>query len=91
MSELFDLSLIRNARWDELFMYLTKGNPPLIVLLLVINTIFFVLYVTRKATSKHRMRPATVYAVQALMVGANAVAIFKDDAWRYVNLAQGIF
>jgi hypothetical protein len=89
MFDIFDMNFIRNARWHELYMLLTKGDPPLIVILLMVNTVFFLLYVLRKTTQKHRMRTSTIYAIQAAIVLANAFVIFETDAMRMVNMARG--
>jgi hypothetical protein len=87
---MFNTELFWNARWGELYQYLTQGNPPLIAILLAINTIFFMVYLMRRATKRHRMRASTVYFVQGMVVAANAFVLFREDAIRYVMMMKGI-
>jgi hypothetical protein len=76
---MFNVDLITSARWGDLYGFFTAGYPPLIVKLLVINTIFLVLFVFRQARAKHRMRSTTAYMVQALLIIANGVVMFQTD------------
>lgn len=90
MSKYLDLNLFWNAPWDDLYQFITMGSPPLLVLLLAVNTIFLIFAVMRKARHSPRLRPATLYWVQAMMVAANAFVIFQDSIIRYVMMAKGI-
>ena len=83
---MFNQNLLFQARWDELYNFFADGYPPLIVKLLVINTIFLMFYVFRRATAKHRLRPTTAYAVQGLLIATNALAMFQNDV---LGLATG--
>jgi hypothetical protein len=87
---MINTDLFWNARWDELYLFLTNGNPPLIAILLAVNTIFFMLYLMRRATQRHRMRASTVYFVQGMVVVANAFVLFREDALRYIMMMKGI-
>jgi hypothetical protein len=90
MSNYFDINLFWNARWDEFYQLLTTGSPPLLVVLLGVNTVFLIFYVTRKARQSARLRPSTLYWVQTLMVAANAFVILRSDIIHYVMMAKGI-
>lgn len=81
---------IRSARWDEIYLFLTHGNPPLILIILGLNTIFLMLYVVRRATKRHSMRASTLYFVQGAVLVANALVLFREDAIRYVMLMKGV-
>lgn len=72
------------ADWDGLYRFLTFGSPPLALQLLVLNTVFLVFYIIRKATAKHRLRETTVYVVQGVLVACNMALLFQHDAWRIV-------
>ncbi len=90
MSRYFDINLFWNARWEEFYQFLTTGNPPLLVVLLGINTVFLILYVTRRARQSPRLRASTLYWTQGVMVAANAFVIFQKDIIHYVMMAKGI-
>jgi hypothetical protein len=87
---MFNLDVIRAARWDELYLFLTHGNPPVIVILLGLNTLFFIIYLVRRANQRHRLRQSTVYMVQGLVIFANAFILFREDAVRLVMSLKGI-
>jgi hypothetical protein len=74
------MSMFERARWGELHRFFTDGNPPLILLLLALNTIFLMIYVYRKVKAKHKMHPNTVYAVQIILIGCNFAVAF-NKAW----------
>jgi hypothetical protein len=81
---------IRNARWNEFYVFLTNGDPPLILILLLLNTVFFVIYVMRKTMRNTRLRSATVYFLQSFMVAANAAVIFQKELGWLVMKAHNI-
>jgi hypothetical protein len=73
------MELFQRARWDQAYDFLASGDPPMMIRLLAINTIFVVLYAIRRAKSPHRMRDSTVMQVQALLVVANCLILFQSD------------
>lgn len=73
------------ADWDGLYRILATGNPPLAFQLLAVNTIFLVLYIVRRATTKHRMHNHTVQIVQALLLVANIAVVFQDGAYSWLS------
>jgi hypothetical protein len=87
---MLSLEQIRNARWEEIYLFLSQGNPPLIVIFLGINTLFFMLFLVRRATNRNRMRTSTVYFVQGAVILANAFVLFREDATRYLMMLKGI-
>ena len=60
-------------------MFLVSGEPPLILRLLAINTIFLVIYVIRRARQEERMKEHSVYIVQAFLIAANVFVMFGPD------------
>lgn len=88
--EMLTLDQIRSARWGEMYLFLTTGNPPLLLILLGINTLFFILYLVRRATKRNRLRASTVYFVQAAVVVANAIVLVGDEAVRFVMTMRNI-
>lgn len=87
---MFSLDMLWNARWDELYLFLIRGNPPIIAILLGVNTLFFMAYIIRRSKQKHSMRPSTVYFVQSAVVAANMFVLFREDAVRYIMMMKGI-
>jgi uncharacterized membrane protein YcaP (DUF421 family) len=80
--------LIERAPWHEFYAFFLKGNPPLIVLLLAINTVFFILFVIRRMRGKNSFRPSTAYTVQGLIILANALVIYHADIFKFAKAAS---
>jgi hypothetical protein len=87
---MFNLDLFWTARWDELYLFLLQGNPPLYVLLLGVNTLFLIFYMVRRARKPTKLRPSTVYFVQGAVILTNALILFNDEAMRYAMRLKGI-
>ena len=79
------IDLFWAADWDGLYRSFAKGNPPLVLQLLAVNTIFFILYVVRRITTKHRLRSTTPEVVQSLLVIVNLIVVFQEDALRWIE------
>jgi hypothetical protein len=77
------LDLFYQARWGELFAFFAEGQPPLAVQLLVVNTIFFVVFIMRRARGARTLRAQTAMAVQGVLIFANVVVLFQEYAWHY--------
>lgn len=88
---MFNTDHFTNARWNDLYTFFLQGEPPLIVKLLAINTIFFILFILRSATSRHRMRHSTAYAVQGLLIAANFLAMFQNEAMLAYHSVRTLF
>lgn len=82
--------LYYNARWQDLYQFLADGNPPLVLRLMAINTLFFVVFVVRRARAKHSLRSHTAYFVQALLIGANAFLMFGQSLMQSSHLTRYI-
>jgi hypothetical protein len=80
------LNLFYQARWGEMFAFFSEGNPPLVVQLLAVNTIFFVVFILRRARGARSLRSETAMTIQGLLIAANSVVLFQDYVWRYKNL-----
>jgi hypothetical protein len=87
---MFNLDLIYRARWDQLYTFFTDGYPPLVLKLLIINTIFMVLFIYRRARAKHPLRPTSAYTVQGLLIATNALVMFQNDVMGLATRAQTI-
>ncbi len=73
------------ADWDGLYRILAGGNPPLAMQLLILNTIFLVFYIVRRATAKNRLRNNTVVIIQFFLLVANLSVVLQDDALKWIG------
>jgi hypothetical protein len=80
-----------HARWSDLYNFFAAGDPPLAQRLLMINTVFLVLFIIRQSRAKYPMRPTTAYAVQAILITANAAIMFHKDLSYWANWAHRFF
>lgn len=76
------LDKIANAPWWQMVDFFTKGDPPLIVELMLLNTIFLIVVIIRRAKGLPTMRMESVLRVQALVILANAMVLFQDQIVR---------
>lgn len=73
------LDLFREARWDELYAFFAKGNPPLMAQLLALNTIVFMIFIVRRMRGARTLRAETASMVQSLLLVANMLAVFQEN------------
>ena len=73
------LELFQDARWDELYAFFARGNPPLIAQILAINTVVFMLFIVRRMRGASTLRSETASLVQSLLLVANMLAIFQEN------------
>jgi hypothetical protein len=76
---MLDGKLIYSARWNELYAFFAAGNPPLVLVLLALNTAFLVYFIIRRIRSKHPTRPTTAYMLQGLLIASNFIVMFQKD------------
>lgn len=67
------------AHFDELYAFFAKGDPPLAVQLLALNTIFLMIVVIRRMRGAPTLRRETSIVVQSMLIFANAVIMFRED------------
>lgn len=72
------MDLLQATDWQQAYRLLTRGNVPLILQLLILNTIFLIAYVAHKATSRYKMRQGSVMAVQGVLIAANLAVVMQD-------------
>jgi hypothetical protein len=77
------MDLFFQARWGELYGFFAEGQPPLLAQLLVVNTIFFVVFIMRRMRGAHTLRAQTATTVQGLLIFANTMVLFQDYFWHY--------
>jgi hypothetical protein len=84
------IDLFQRANWSEIYFFFARGNPPLAVVLLALNTVFFIYWIVRRMRGARAMRSETAIIVQALLLGSNLVIMFKDDFERATNIGYYI-
>lgn len=76
------LNQIMNAPWWQLVDFFTKGNPPLIVEVMLLNTVFLIVIIIRRAKGIQTMRADSMTLVQGLIILSNAMVLFQDQIVR---------
>ncbi len=82
---MLNIENFKNARWQDIYAFFVAGSPPLMVKLLIINTIFLVILIIKKSRGGNR-NYQTSYTVQALLIAANCLIMFQSQL-----LPQGQF
>jgi hypothetical protein len=77
------LDLFYEVRWHEIYAFFAEGEPPLALQLLVVNTIFFMVFIQRRMRGARSLRSETAMVVQGLLLFANAAILFQDYFWHY--------
>lgn len=70
---------ILNAPYWQLISFLGRGDPPLIIKILAINTIFFMLFIVRRMRGVPTMRNNVAIRVQTMLIIANALFVFQQE------------
>jgi hypothetical protein len=73
------------ADWDGLYRFLAAGNPPLALQLLVLNTIFLIIYIVRRKAAKNRLRNQTVEIIQLFLLMANIAVVLQEDMLKWIG------
>ncbi len=73
------IDLIARTHWNQLYNTLAAGDPPLMFRIMALNTLFFILFLVRRARGVHSMRRETASRVQGLLIAANALILFQDQ------------
>lgn len=82
---MLDMDRLWAADWDGLFRFFAAGNPPLMLQLLAVNTIFFIAFLVRNATAKHRVANKSAPIVQSFLIAANVALVFQGDAFKWIG------
>ncbi len=79
------LELFHRARWDQAYDFLAAGDPPMVLKLLAINTVFVMFYIVRRARVTSKMRPETMIQVQVFLILANVLILFQRDITQFLD------
>ncbi|MBC8038865.1 MAG: hypothetical protein H7X89_16800 [Rhizobiales bacterium] len=74
---MFDFLL--NAPWHHIYNFFADGNPPLAIRLLILNTMFFILFAYRRARGIPTMNAKAAVRVQSFLIAANALILFEPE------------
>jgi hypothetical protein len=85
------LEMFKNARWHDFYDVLSRGNPPLALQFLIINTVFFVIFAARRARGKRSKNNNTSYAIHGFLLLVNAGIMFQGDLLPYYQRNISIF
>jgi hypothetical protein len=67
------------ADWGEFYRFFAQGSPPLAIQILVINTIFFILWIVRRMRGARALRPETSIFIQATLIAVNTVIVLQQN------------
>ena len=73
------MSWLQQSDWDEVYAFFAQGSPPLAIQILVVNTIFFMLWIVRRLRGAPALSRETSIVVQAILVIANLAILFQKD------------
>lgn len=73
------IEFFQNAPWHNIYNFFANGSPSLAVRLLILNTMFFILYAYRRARGVPTMPQKTAVRVQGFLIAANALILFEPE------------
>jgi hypothetical protein len=77
------VELFKHTNWSVWYDVLAKGNPPLALQFLLINSLFFIIFAFRRLRGKRSHHNNVVYFVHGVLLLANAGVIFQGDLAPY--------
>ncbi len=79
-------SIALQSQWAEFSAYFMAGNPPLIMQLLVLNTVFFIYIIRRRMQSRPTRGAGAINTIQMLLLATNLLLVVQSDllslTWR---------
>ncbi len=79
------IELIKNTHWEQIYIFLADGEPPMIARILAVNTLFFILFAYRRARGIPAMREKIAVRVQGLLVAANVLILFQNEITSFIG------
>jgi hypothetical protein len=79
------IEFFQSAPWHQLVDFLADGHPPLVVRILLLNTLFLVIFAYRRARGIPYMREKTAFRVQSFLIAANALILFEPEIRSYLK------
>ncbi len=78
---MINIDHFKNARWGELYSFFAAGDPPLVLQLLALNTLFLAFFIVQKVRAKIKIRNSTIFFVQAVLILSNCAVMFQKEAY----------
>lgn len=73
------IELFQQARWQDLYNFFTAGEPPMVLRILALNTIFLIIFIIRKARTTNSKHSSNPQIVQALLLFSNCAVMFQPQ------------
>ena len=83
---MFDL--FSSVQWTDVYSLLTSGQPPLILQLLAVNTVFFILTIIKAIRSGPVKKRRSNYHVQEILIVANVLVLYQDQILPYLHMIR---
>jgi hypothetical protein len=76
-------NFLARVNWNAASEVLMRGNPPLIVQLLALNSIVFIIFVVRRMRSKGPKKATGAHLAQAVFIVANIALLSQEQLRPY--------
>ena len=73
------IELFKDTPWNDWFLIMSKGNPPLAFQFLFINFVFFAIYAYRRIRGKKTRHNNLSYLAHGLMFLANVAILYESE------------
>lgn len=73
------IEFFQNVPWHQLTDFFANGNPPLAIRILILNTLFLMIFAYRRARGIPTMRDKTAMWAQGFLIAANALILFQPE------------
>ncbi len=78
------IQFFQSAPWHQVSDFLAEGNPPLAIRILLLNTLFLIIFAYRRARGLPSMREKTALRVQGFLIAANTLILFEPEIKSYL-------
>lgn len=72
-------SIAIQSQWAEFKAFFMAGDPPLIMQLLILNTVFFIYIVVRRVRARPMRGANAINTAQFFLLGTNLLLIFQSN------------
>ena len=79
------LQTIFNAPWQQAYDVLAAGQPPMMLRILAINTLFFILFLIRRTRGINSMPSKAAIAVQSALLVINMMILYQGEIMRLMH------
>ncbi len=68
-----------STHWELAREFMLRGEPPLLIQILILNTICLMIWMVRRMRGASAMRYKTANTVQAMLIVANCAVLLNSD------------